>query len=269
MGSAHGDGIDLSIRQFGDAWRVMCTGGPAVSAAVEDGIEYIFSGLPISFFNVALLTGRGVSGDKLKSHADQACAWASDKDVPWLFVVTHEAFADGVDVVSILDNSGLTPMMALTGMVAEQVGPVTHVPDGLQLTVPDDDPGCGRVLDMNSLAYGMDLEAGKAVLGQRAFWADHVPALGMVGTTPASSAAVLIVDGYRYVALVATDPAQQRRGYAEAAMRHALEVAATRHGDLPTFLHATDVGRPIYQRMGYATVASHSIFMEKRFLEGH
>lgn len=269
MGSAHGEGIDLSIRQFGDAWRVLCAGGPAPSVAVEDGIECIFSGLPIGFFNIALLTGRGVSGDELTAHADHACAWASDKSVPWLFVVTHEALADGVDAAAILDRCSLAPMMALTGMVAEKVGPVTHVPDGLQLTVPDDDTGCGRVLDMNSLAYGMDLEAGKAVLGQRAFWADHVPALGMVGATPASSAAVLIVDGYRYVALVATDPAQQRRGYAEAAMRHALEVAATRHGELPTFLHATDAGRPIYQRMGYASVATHTLFMEKRFLEGH
>ena len=269
MGSAQGDEIDLSIGQFRDAWRIMCAGTPSLSAAVEEGVEFIFSGLPISFFNVALLTGRGVSGDELKSHGAHACAWAADKSVPWLFVVTHEAFADGVDAVSILDGCGLAPMMALTGMAAEQVGPVTHVPDGLQLTVPDDDTGCGLVLDMNSLAYGMDLEAGKPILGRRSFWADHVPALGMVGTTPVSSATVLIVDGYRYVALVATDPAQQRRGYAEATMRHALEVAATRHAELPTFLHASDAGRPIYQRMGYAPVATHTIFMEKRFLEGH
>ena len=269
MASAKRDAVDLSIRQFRDAWRVMCAGNPSRSAAIDNGIEYIFSGLPISFFNVALLTGRAVSGDELTSHGDQACAWASDKSVPWLFVVTHEALRDGVDATSALDGCGLTPMMLLTGMVAQQVGPVTQMPDGLQLTVPDDDSGCGRVLDMNGLAYGMDLEAGKAVIGQRAFWADHVPALGMVGSTPVSSAAVLIVDGYRYVALVATDPAQQRRGYAEATMRHALEVAASRHGALPTFLHATDAGRPIYQRMGYDAVATHTIFIEKRFLEAH
>ena len=269
MGNARRDEVDLSIRQFRDAWRVMCSSTPSRSAAVGDGIEYIFSGLPIGFFNVALLTGRGVPGDELQSHAEQACEWASDKSVPWLFVVTHEAFADGVDATSTLDGCGLAPMMPLTGMVARQVDPVTHIPEGLQLTVPDDDAECGRVLDMNSLAYGMDLEAGKVVLGRRSFWTDHVPVVGMVGTTPASSAAVLIVNGYRYVALVATDPVHQRRGYAEAAMRHALEVAARRHGDLPTFLHATDAGRPIYERMGYAPVATHTVYIEKRFLEGH
>ena len=55
--------------------------------------------------------------------------------------------------------------------------------------------------------------------------------LGRIGDTPACCAAVMMVDGYRYVALVATDPAHQRRGYAEAAMRTALDVAAREHGD--------------------------------------
>jgi len=71
------------------------------------------------------------------------------------------------------------------------------------------------------------------------------------------------------VALVATDPAFQRRGYAEAAMRHALAVAAQRHGAGPTVLHATDAGRPIYARMGYATIATHTTFIDKRFLGAH
>ena len=52
-------------------------------------------------------------------------------------------------------------------------------------------------------------------------------------------------------------------------MRTALELARTRHGDAPTFLHATAAGRPVYERMGYRPVATHSLFLEKRFLEGH
>jgi len=34
-------------------------------------------------------------------------------------------------------------------------------------------------------------------------------------------------------------------------------------------LHATEAGRPIYERMGYATIASHTAYLEKRFLDGH
>jgi hypothetical protein len=51
--------------------------------------------------------------------------------------------------------------------------------------------------------------------------------------------------------------------------RHALDVAAATYGDAPTTLHATDAGRRIYERMGYQPIASHTAFIEKRFLEGH
>ncbi|MEO6326986.1 MAG: GNAT family N-acetyltransferase, partial [Thermoanaerobaculia bacterium] len=125
------------------------------------------------------------------------------------------------------------------------------------------------ILDVNSLAYGMDLAAGKATVGSLAFWKDQFPVVGVVDGTPVSSATVLMVDGHRYVALVATDPGQQRRGFADAAMRRALENAASAHGQTPTVLHATDAGRPVYERMGYASISTHTLLMEKRFLEEH
>ena len=52
----------------------------------------------------------------------------------------------------------------------------------------------------------MNLEAGKATLGARAFWNNQFPVVGVTGGKAVSSAAVLMVDGHRYVALVATDP---------------------------------------------------------------
>ena len=261
--------VELSNRQFSQAWQTMSAGSPDYTREVSEGVEYIFSGLPIAFLNVALLTGKGVSADALASQGQKACAWASGRNVPWLFVVTDDALVVGVDAAAALDGYGLAPMMPLTGMVAQRISPASRVPDSLELKVPDEDHECSALLDVNSLAYGMDLAAGKPVIGTRSFWKDHVPVVGWTDGSPASGAAVLMVDGYRYVALVATDPAHQRRGYAEAAMRRALEVAAERHGDVPSFLHATEAGRPIYERMGYAAVSRHTIFIEKRFLEGH
>lgn len=263
------DNVDLSLQQFSGAWRLMCDGAPDTRVVAADGIEYIFTGLPIGFFNVALLTERhGISGATLAAHGRDACGWAADKDVPWLLVVTQDALEPGVDAAAVLDACGLAPMMPLTAMAADHVDP-PRVPEGLQLTVPQDDAGCSALLDINSLAYGMEFDAGKVLLGTPAFWVDHAPVLGLAGGTPASCAAVMMVDGHRYVALVATDPRHQRRGYAEAAMRRALEVAANRHGERRSVLHATDAGRPIYQRMGYTPIAAHSVFMEKKFLGAH
>lgn len=261
------DDVEFSISQFRDAWRLMCGACPGYVAATTGGVDYIFSGLPIPFFNAAIVGAHGISRDALTTMGRQACDWAADKAVPWMFIVTHEALATGVDASTALENVGLTTLLPLTGMRAQRVGPPAS--NGLQLEIPDDEAGCGAVVDVNSAAYGVPLDACKPILGTPSFWASHIPALGRVDGNPVASAAVLMVEGYRYVALVATRPDQQRRGYADAVMRHALDVAATRYGEKPTTLHATDAGRPIYARMGYDALATHTAFIETRFLEGH
>jgi ribosomal protein S18 acetylase RimI-like enzyme len=263
------DAVDLSVRQFREAWRLMCAGSPGFTLEEGGGVDYVFSGIPIAFFNVALVTGHDLSGEALQAHGRAACARAFDDGVPWLFLVTHEGLRDDVDAVSVLNGCGLAQVLPMTGMLANRVPPALQVPGGLRLSVPHDDAGCAAMIDVNSAAYGMDLHAAKSAIGTRRFWQSHVPVLGVVGDSPAASAAVMMVDGFRYVALVATHPDHQRRGYADAAMRHALAVAAEAHGDGPTFLHATDAGRPVYARMGYAAVSTHTAFMEKRFLEAH
>ena len=262
------DKVTLSIQQMDGAWRRICADGPQPVVAETEGIHYTFSGIPISFFNLALLTGSDLSAEVLAAQAREACAWSAVQDVPWLFMVTHERLASGVDAASTLEACGLAPVIPMTGMLAQTVAGATPVA-GLELRVPQDDYGCAAILDVNGLAYEMDLGAGKATLGRRSFWKDEFPVVGTVDGKAVSSAAVLMIEGHRYVALVATDPGRQRRGYADAAMRQALVNAAAVHGEKPTFLHATDAGRPVYERMGYAPVASHTLFLEKRFLEGH
>jgi GNAT superfamily N-acetyltransferase len=147
--------------------------------------------------------------------------------------------------------------------------PAAGAPTGLPITVSDADAECAALVDINSAAYEMDLEPAKAVLGKQTFWNDHVAVLGSVDGAPVSGAAVLMVDGCRYVALVATAPAHRRRGYAEAVMRRALDVAASAHGECPTVLHATDAGRPIYARMGYAPISTHTLYMDAALLSAH
>ena len=264
--SQSADGVALSLRQFSEAWRVMCCGGPRYARETADGLEYTFSGIPVGFFNIGLLTASGISAEALAQHAQDATAWAADKDVPWLLVITEQTLAPGVDAAAVLDASGFGSVMPLTGMVARRITPPTRIASSLELTVPQAENELGTRFDRNSIAYGVDLAAGKALMAQPAFWNGHVPALGLADAKPASCAAVLMVDGLRYVALVATDPAQQRRGYAEATMRHALDVARERHGDVASVLHATEAGRPVYERMGYERIASHTVFMETRFL---
>src|SRR5690606_22379958 len=110
--------VDLSLRQFTEAWRVMSAAAPDAVALSGDGVEHVFSGLPIAFFNVSLLTGTGVSAEALSASGQDACAFASGRDVPWMFMVTHENLASDVDAEAVLSRCDLAPIMPLTGMLA-------------------------------------------------------------------------------------------------------------------------------------------------------
>lgn len=269
MTNAQPGGVDLSVRQMCEAWRVMCRDAPERRVSSADGIDYIFSSLPVAFFNVAILTRPSVTADALRSLGHAAREWAAEMPVPWFFVVTHEWLEPGVDATAILGDCGLGAALPLTGMLATHVPAVTTRPAGLQIKVTEDDVECATLVDINSAAYEMDLGPAKAVLGRQTFWNDHVAAVGSVGGVPASGAAVMLVDGYRYVALVATAPAHRRRGYAEAVMRHVLDRAASAFGERPTVLHATDAGRPVYERMGYTPISTHTLYMDAALLGGH
>jgi GNAT superfamily N-acetyltransferase len=263
------DTVALSISQFLDAWRIFgraCQGSRVETAS---GVDYVFTGLPIPFFNVAVLTSVQVPAAQLEAAGRGAVQWASDKGAPWLFVVTHETLAPGTDAAAVLAPLGLMPLLPLTGMLATKIVPATTAPGGLQLEVAEDDESSTAMIDVNSAAYGMDLTASKPAFGRGTFWSDHLGVLGRARGVPVTSAAVLLAGGYRYVALVATEPSHQKKGFAEAAMRRALDEASGKFGDRPSFLHATDAGRPIYARMGYQAVATHTCFIDKRLLEGH
>jgi GNAT superfamily N-acetyltransferase len=263
------DPLTRSVDQLVGAWRLMCGRGPSHVLASADGIEYAFSGLPVPFFNMAALTGADISAPTLAAHGRDACAWAADKNVPWMFVVTHERLAPGVDATATLEACGLVPLLGMTGMEAQRIEPPARVPDGLELSRPRLDADCAAILEVNSAAYEMDLAAAQPLLANEAFWKDHFPVVGLTGGRAVATASVLMVDGIRYVALVATEPGQQRRGYADAAMRRALEAASQVHGDVTTVLHATDAGRPIYARMGYTPTSTQTVFLEQKFLGGH
>jgi hypothetical protein len=262
------DNVTLSLRQIAGAWRLMCAAGPRSVAATTDGVQYMFSGLPIAFFNLALLPGSALSANELRTRGHEACAWAKAQSVPWLLLVTNEGLGAGVDARAALAPWGLVPLMSVTGMRATAVALAADV-RGLQLTVPQDDADCAAIIDINALAYGVDLDASKASVGSHAFWKHQFPVVGVANGTPVTCAAVLMVEGHRYVALVATDPSHQHRGFAAAATRQALDNAANTCGALPTILHASDTGLPIYERMGYSRISTHTFFTEQRFLETH
>ncbi|MBM3764667.1 MAG: GNAT family N-acetyltransferase [Acidobacteria bacterium] len=103
-------------------------------------------------------------------------------------------------------------------------------------------------------AYGMPEIVTESVMETDAYFSRPDNEFGYVaydGDVAVSTATVIAIDGWLYVALVATDPAHRQKGYAEAVMRHALSVASIELGITRTALDASAMGAPVYERMGY------------------
>ena len=67
------------------------------------------------------------------------------------------------------------------------------------------------------------------------------------------------VEGTVYIALVATMPDSHGKGYGEAVMRQAISAGQQAMGVTRTTLHATDMGRPVYEAMGYVPSARFAV----------
>ena len=88
--------------------------------------------------------------------------------------------------------------------------------------------------------------------------------VGCCDDTPAATLAVTVFDGdtstdkvatrpSAWIAMVLTDPAFRRRGLANALLEHGIAYAESR-GTASIWLDATEMGRPVYEKLGFATV---------------
>ncbi|HVJ52530.1 MAG TPA: GNAT family N-acetyltransferase [Aliidongia sp.] len=112
--------------------------------------------------------------------------------------------------------------------------------------------------DLNSQGYGFPLEAGRTGLVGSTLWkSDQMHAyLALRGDTPVACAATVADEGNLFLALVATAPGFQRRGYATAVVRKALHEGGRATGLTRATLHASDAGFPVYSRIGYRKVGT-------------
>lgn len=251
---------------FLDAWDALGKGNPAFESRRGGPVEVSWCGYSSPFFNLAVTTRPPESTGEFEDAIAQTTAWAAERRLPWILSVCHETMGGFLpDAERLLNQLGFVAMMPLTGMEAQELtSPARTRPEGTWLTEGDESIGV-NVIRLNEAAYQMSLgEAGSLALEKPDWWAapERMATVLSPDGQPASCAAVLGVNGVRYVALVATLPAEQRKGYAEAAMRDVLERSRAAGLDARTYLHASAAGRPIYERMGYRATAEYTVYLK-------
>lgn len=238
---------------------------PQGSVAAAPGLSLVSAGVPYGLFNTALLTGAlpGPDGG-FPDLLDRAQRHFRERSVAWSLWFCEDLIADAArrHAKLLLAARGFKPMMEAPGMVADEIAP----PSG-RLAALD----CVRVdarksrLDFSqvmSAAFLVPEAMAQDVYGGEWLWQGPMAGwVGYVRSQPVTTAC--IVPGGEALGLyaVATHPRHQRKGYAEALMRHAIAEAAAATGYRTLVLQSTTAGYRLYVRLGFRQSARFAVYL--------
>jgi GNAT superfamily N-acetyltransferase len=218
------------------------------------GIAVRWADCRFAFWNAVTLTETGVDAALLARRLGEAAGIMRAKERPgflWLFEDLLDAGARAALAASA-DRAGLVEAFPGTGMAGDLLPlPEPAHPDLTFVRVTTEDHLLAYA-DLNARAYGFPTADGRDGLAGSALWREEVHAwLGLRDGVPVTCAGAVAAEGRLFVALVATDPDWQRRGYAEAVTRKALYEGHRATGLTRATLHATAAGAPVYPRIGF------------------
>ncbi|GHF38527.1 GNAT family N-acetyltransferase [Streptomyces griseosporeus] len=244
-----------SMEQLALVWRSMVLDRDA-DADVRDlpGIAVRWADCRFAFWNALTLTDVGADARLLGERLAKAAEIMRSKRQPgflWVFedLLDEDARAT---LETAAEQAGLQYAFPGTGMAGDLLPLADPVHPDLTFVRVTTDEQVRAYADLNSRGYGFPLEAGRDGLVGSALWKEEVHAyLALRDGEPVACAGAIPADGRLFVALVATDPQWQRRGYGEAVTRKALHEGAQATGLTRATLHATVAGAPVYPRIGF------------------
>lgn len=219
------------------------------------GVEAAWVNSALVINNGTYLAAKASSDEELRARLIVACTDAAAQGLPWALFL-YAGFVEGCDAETVAGEFGLShfvEMRVMTGDTNSLSSPARPSP-AVAFRRVDNREEAWKALDINTRSYGLPAFMTDSVMETDAYFGDPSVEFGFVayaGEVPVSTATVIEIDGWLYVALVATDPAHRQKGYAEAVMRHALSIASAERGITRTALDASAMGAPIYERMGY------------------
>lgn len=240
-----------NVRLFVEAWKLMTGRLPSPHFSEADGVAACFSDVPNLFFNLWIQSQPAADEVSFNAMLETARARsaASTQTVGGIVCEDWAPASWG----ELAAKAGLAPMVPMTGMEAEDLLPPRRPAPDIDIRRVVDDAGARDLALLNADAYGMPHDLFGCIANMRLWHDDTYAFVGYVNGKPVSSSAALPVLGTVYIAMVATAPDEQGKGYAEAVMRRSIVEGQRAMGVKRTTLHATDAGKPLYAAMGYAS----------------
>lgn len=253
-----GPGAGDAVARFIEPWVRMTGQYPEHRIAFTGNLAVTLSNTNCAFLNMITLQGPSDSPGALREDIELAREHADACNGPVMMAAcTAWLPPDGIELIA---SSGLEPAMSMVGMATDALAPPRREEAPLDWRRVEDE-ATGRDLGIvNAEAYGLD-HAFMAVSSDVHRWSPRAFAMvGYEGNLAVTGALAMAFDEMIYIGWVATLPTHYGRGYGEAAMRRAIAAAEQASGPRRLWLHATEMGRPLYAAMGFETGAAMQMF---------
>ncbi|MEO3978037.1 GNAT family N-acetyltransferase [Streptomyces sp. CAU 1734] len=243
-----------SVEQLASVWRRVVLDRDA-SGDVRDlpGLAVRWADSQFPFWNCVALTGPGTGAALLERRLGQAAEVMRAKERPgflWLFEDMFDEAARAA-LEPAAEGAGLRYAFSGAGMAGDVLPLPEPIHDDLTFARVRTKEHLRAYADLNARAYGLPAESVHEGLLGSVLWTDTAHSyLALREGVPVACAAAVEAEGRLFVALVATDPQWQRRGYGEAVTRRALHEGFRATGSTRAVLHATAAGAPVYRRIG-------------------
>ena len=252
--------IALLNQEFLRSWELCTSPFPGVELFDGSGIATRWANIDFRFYNALCLTAELYGERALAQTVCEGVDFMRARPYPGWMVVSRESLSEPAQsVLAGLIVSMQLASMPATGMAGEILPLDERVIPNLRFERISDDNTVATFAELNCLAYGFPIEVGRSVIGANTFWREH--AYGFIayeGELPVATATGIACGTSIFLFLVATRPEAQRKGYADAVIRRALNAAHAATGIRRTSLQATDAGRPVYRRLGYLDVCRYT-----------
>ncbi len=254
--------IRESSRLFARAWEFWARRHESGEVSQLPGLKVAWMNVAWPICNLTFLS-EPVDAAGLESAAQAALDYAQERDRGWLLFACQDFLPERArqPAEEILSRHGMAQVGAVTGMAAERLLPPRRPLPDLEIRAVSDEETRRDYCAVNALAYEEPDELVREALGPEKLWGEGTfGCVGYLDGQPVCTAKTIALDGVLYMALVATRPDLQKKGYAEAVMRHSLARAREATGLERTFLHATPAGLALYQEMGYRGITEFLCF---------
>jgi GNAT superfamily N-acetyltransferase len=233
-------------RIFLRTWQGYAEAFPSSARLTHSEMEIAFAGIPVPLFNLAFPKAAGpLRRGELERLLGEFGKLLTTSGVPGLLMVRGGQVEDG---------AGLEPILRMPGMVAGELLPPKRELGNFVIREVSGAAMAEEIARLNVVSHEMEMKDVAALTCAGLWRGPHHGFLLYEHGAAVAGGSVSFVEGVSYIGWMATLPEHRGRGYAEALLRHMDPFMRRRHGVAETVLHATEMGRPVYERLGFRAV---------------